>query len=259
MPDRIDMPVRLGKRPAVFDPRTPRLEHHRMASAPPPVAADWTRIIGHDNFILGRNQEIGDCTSVGIANAILAWTGNTLPVPVRATDEDCVAFYSETTGYNPIFPFTDRGAVELDVLKYLSAIGFRAGRLTRETAAFASFTPRNTVAFRNAVAHLGCVYLGLDLPLQAQTQSVWTLDGPITDDPTPGSWGGHCVIALAYSLHYVSLITWGKVHLATWPWLARYCDEAYALFSSDWLKPDGLSPEGLNKERLLADMANLAG
>jgi hypothetical protein len=41
----------------------------------------------------------------------------------------------------------------------------------------------------------------------------------------------------------------------TWTWFEKYCSEAYALVSADWLKTNGVSPSGLNLAALQKDLA----
>jgi hypothetical protein len=250
--------VQLGKRPATFDPKTPRFEHHKMASAPAPSSADWTRRLPRNGWGLWKNDELGDCTAVGIGNALLGWTAYSQPHPLSITTDQVVKFYSATTGYDGTAA-TDQGGNELSVLKWLSKHGFDAGRATPEQVAFASIEPTNTVALKNAIAHLGVAYLGIQLPLSAQYQNVWERTNGADGDDTPGSWGGHCVVAKGYDHDYVRIITWGWTHLATWDWMSEYMDEAYGLLSPDWLNASGLSPEGLNLDRLQADLQSLNG
>jgi hypothetical protein len=251
--------LRLGKRPARFDPRAPRFESHKMASMPPPEKVDWTTRLPEDGWGLWKNDALGDCTAVGIGNALLGWTSYTREHPLAITDDQVIRFYSATTGYNQADPSTDRGGVELDVLKYVSLHGFDAGGPQPEPCSFVVMDPSNFTALRNSIAHLGVAYLGLQLPLSAQYQPIWRCTNGKDGDDTPGGWGGHCVIAKAYDTQYATIITWKKKHLVEWDWLKVYMDEAYGLYSSDWLNTGGRSPEGLDRDRLLADLVSLYG
>ena len=40
----------------------------------------------------------------------------------------------------------------------------------------------------------------------------------------------------------ITCITWGKPKKMTWAWFEKYCSEAYALVSKDWLQSSGVSP-----------------
>jgi len=251
------IPGKLGKAPARYEPKAPLFSRHKMASAPPPPKADWTKGYARNDWGLWDNDKLGDCTAVGIGNAFLNWTRHSQPSPLKITTPQIIALYSATTGYDPAVPSTDRGAVEIDVLNYVAKRGFDAGRKDPEVCTFVVIDPKDTVALKNSIAHLGVAYLGLQLPDSAQDQNVWKRTYGADGDDTPGSWGGHCVTAMAYDHDYVRLITWGWTHLATWDWLSVYLDEAYGLLSPDWLDSTGKSPEGLNWDRLYADLQNL--
>jgi hypothetical protein len=43
----------------------------------------------------------------------------------------------------------------------------------------------------------------------------------------------------------------------TWEFFMRYCDEAYAPLSHDWLNAQGKDPEGLDINALEADLSGL--
>jgi hypothetical protein len=49
-------------------------------------------------------------------------------------------------------------------------------------------------------------------------------------------------------------ITWGQLKRMTWPWFQKYCSEAYALISKDWIKASGLAPSGFDMATLEADL-----
>jgi hypothetical protein len=40
----------------------------------------------------------------------------------------------------------------------------------------------------------------------------------------------------------------------TWAFFQKYCSEAYALVSTDWLQSSGVSPSGLDLAALKADV-----
>src|SRR6185437_5713074 len=131
-----------------------------MRAAPPPPVLNRS----HIPFVPGldRNDELGDCTAVGIANcargmALLNGFGIDIPT------ERVVSFYSASAGYDPARPATDRGAVELDVLGYQFAHGFDPTSQRRLVGNFATFDPSDRATFATALARLGPVYLGVNL------------------------------------------------------------------------------------------------
>jgi len=52
----------------------------------------------------------------------------------------------------------------------------------------------------------------------------------------------------------ITCITWGKPKKMTWAWFAKYCSEAYALVSKDWLEVSGVSPSGFDLATLEGDL-----
>ena len=57
---------------------------------------------------------------------------------------------------------------------------------------------------------------------------------------------------------YLTCITWGTVKHMTWAWFEKYCSEAYALVSKEWLKASGVSPSGFDLAALEADLKIVA-
>ena len=52
----------------------------------------------------------------------------------------------------------------------------------------------------------------------------------------------------------ITCITWGKPKKMTWAWFEKYCSEAYALVSNDWLESSGISPSGFDLATLERDL-----
>jgi hypothetical protein len=85
-------------------------------------------------------------------------------------------------------------------------------------------------------------------------------DQPITRSPAdPGSWGGHAVYLVAYDQNTLTCITWGQLKKMTWAWFDKYCSEAYALVSKDWVKASGLAPSGFDLVTLEEDLKAVIG
>ena len=74
----------------------------------------------------------------------------------------------------------------------------------------------------------------------------------------PGSpiIGGHDMLAVGYDPEYLYLVTWADTHRATWPFVARYCDEAFALITQS-VKEKGFGPTGVDFKSLLADLPTI--
>ncbi len=101
---------------------------------------------------------------------------------------------------------------------------------------FAALDPRHVEQIKQSVYLFGGTYIGVQLPLSAQDQDTWDVppSGPIGNGE-PGSWGGHAVCVVAYNAKGLWVVTWGKLLFMTWAFWQTYCDEAYAVFSTDML------------------------
>jgi hypothetical protein len=239
---------RLGKRPRRDDPRTLKLSRYTKALAPAPPTCDWSLKLSDLGPML--NTSIGDCTCAAVGHMIQTWTANT-GKEVIIPDQDILRLY-EVFGYVPGNPATDQGAVEIDVLNYWRANPVDGHQLL----AYAALNPQQTEEIRQSVYYFGGAYIGLALPITAQTQDIWTVTS-LSGDGTPGSWGGHAVPVIGYDRHYVKLITWGQIKLCSWNFFYAYTDEAYALLSPDWMS-EGKTPNGFDLEQLTSDLMNIA-
>ena len=52
----------------------------------------------------------------------------------------------------------------------------------------------------------------------------------------------------------LTCITWGRPKKMTWAWFEKYCSEAYALISKDWIEASGLAPSGFDLAALENDL-----
>lgn len=241
--------MKLGKLPAKVDPLVPRLAAFMVPAAPPPPSADWSH--GLRDWGVMRNDELGDCTACGVAHFLQAMSAAAY-TEFTARDEQVVAFYSATTGYNPADPSTDQGGVEVDVLRYLLKNGF----CNHHVIGFGSLQPRDTDSVKRTIADLGGAYIGVALPISAQKESVWGEGWDGLSDQSPGSWGGHCVYACGYDATHVTFVSWGKIMKMTWNFWQNYVDEAYGLLWASMIKA-GKAPNGLNLDALVAEVQKL--
>ena len=180
---------RLGKLPPRLDSRTLQLANYpclaAVAGAPPssssgqgttlsekcvlapvPRSVDWTAKI--PSWPMFSNDTLGDCTAAAAAHMIQCWTANASDA-FTPSDAQVIAAYSATGHYIPDDAATDQGAVELDVLNFWRQQGIAGHKI----AAYVSFSPQNFEHTRQAINIFGGIYIGLALPLSAQTQEVW--------------------------------------------------------------------------------------
>ena len=244
----------LGRKPA--DPaalaRAPQLGNHMLASMPAPPVLDRSKIAFTPD--MDGNDTVGDCTAVALANcaraaACLAGFQIVIPKP------KVIAFYSQSTGYNPKVPSTDQGGVEVDVLANQARHGFDIGEQTPLVGAWGTFDPGNQGLMRSCIANVGTCYIGVALSISDQNMKVWDTDAPASaGDPTPGSWGDHAPFIWDYEgtsdTDLVRIGTWGYWQKATWRWVRRRTQEAHGIA---WRQMNKAGTDGLDYDRLLAD------
>jgi hypothetical protein len=240
---------RLGRKAIKTDTRTLRLARYLMPALPaPPAQRDWTQ--GVTDWGMMLNDTLGDCTIAGCGHAVQVWTLNTAN-EMTVGDDSILAAYEQWDGYNPADPSTDQGGVELDVLTDWRNANFAGHALT----GFAAANVLNLTEIQQAIDLFGGVYIGVELPLTAQEQSEWDVvpeDG--SGASAAGSWGGHCVYVPAYDQTTFTCISWGAPLTMTIAFWQTYVDEAYALFSPDWMGT-GTAPSGFDQAQLAADLA----
>jgi len=248
--------VRLGKLPARRDPRTLRLAKYFTPELPaPPPSVDWTK--GVTEWGMLGNDQVGDCVFAGVEHSIqtamtnvgAAWDGS-------VSAGEALKYYGWWAGYVPGDPNTDNGADELTVLTKWRKMGYAGHKLV----GFADPDPVDITHVRQSVQLFGGIYIGLQLPLSAQNQSVWDVAGNPYNDPNcqPGSWGGHAVWCVAYDEKTITCITWGELQKMTLRFWSTYCDESHALLLGYWMER-GVAPSGFRYAQLLQDVAEVTG
>jgi hypothetical protein len=231
----------LGKRPAVYDPRTPRLAPLLATHLPDaPVAQNWAP---DTTFPIWCNDRLGCCTQVSVASAIRTWTG-AAQSPVLLTNAHVVDNYSAASGYVMGQPQTDQGGIEVDVLNHWVTSGYERPGQTRDfLTAFGWVNPKNHDSVRRSIAFLGGLYIGVSLPGVAMTGTDWIVV------PNATIAGGHAVFLHGYDADWLYLNSWGERVRMSWGFLDAYADEAYGLVSREnFLDTHGDSPmrEGLD-------------
>lgn len=255
MPDDIPLPQpRLGKKSAKFIKGLPSFGNYTVRLAPSPPEADYSMAI--KSRPLFGNDKLGDCTCAQGAHAIQIWTSFTTGEVVLPL-QTVIDFYGKTCGYIPGDEFTDTGGVLADVLKYWYLNSFGDHKLL----GFASIRPGNRASLKDSIYLFGAVSLGLQLPLSVQNKTVWDIspDIPLVGNDAPGSWGGHAALGVAYTPDYLLIYTWDKFIKASWTWVDRYMDEAFACLSPDWINAAGTAPPGFDRDTLVADMQAIRG
>jgi hypothetical protein len=239
---------RLGKLPVRTDVRTLSLGRYidgaRLPS--PPDRFDETTSV--PDWPMYANDRIGDCTTAAAAHMIEAWTaagrGHAVEISERSVLDafDHVKLVDPATG--------EEGAIELDVLRYWRSYGIGGHKI----GAYARVSIHNHSLVETAAWLFGGLYIGVQLPVTAQTQEVWDWTGSLSGRARPGSWGGHAVDVVRYDATGLTVVTWGRLQQLTWSFWDRYCDEAYCILSDDFLQK-GNAPNGFDLAALEADLA----
>ena len=246
--------VKLGKRPAKHDSRTLQLAKYTAKAPPaPPTHDDWERKVHH--WPMMKNDIVGDCTCACAGHMIEQWTTYSR-TPFTPTDQQVIATYSAITGYDPATGNHDDGAAILDVLNYWRNKGIAGHKIM----AFVTLDPSSHTEVEDSVFLFGNCYLGMQLPLSAQDQTVWAVPpGGPAGPGSPGSWGGHAIPVVAYDPRGLTVVTWGALKRMTWGFLYAYCDEAYAVLSQDWIsRTTNLAASGFDLAALRSDLQQIA-
>jgi hypothetical protein len=250
----------LGKKAGVVhDPRSFALAELLTADLPP-VQREWRMAHNTHGWPMFANDRLGDCTcaSFGGHRVIAQEASAQQKRTVAVSEQDVIALYSAVTGYRPDDPSTDQGAYLLDVLRYARSHGYgrEADGTPHTIGAYAKVNLSTYTQMKQGARLFGGLYLGLALPVAAQHQDVWDVStGP---DAEPYSWGGHAVWMVGYDPKGITLVTWGSEQRATWAWVSRYVDEAWAVISEDFLRGSGRTPQGFDVGQLQQLLSRLA-
>ncbi len=237
--------MKLGKLPALYDRRTPKLSAYLdIPKLPPlPEESDWFKKVS--KFNMGGNDSLGDCVVCSAAHMIQVWSANAGRREVINPDKKIIDTYLMLTGGQ------DTGLNMLAFLNYWRQTGVFGNKI----GAFVSVNPRKVTQMQYANYLFGGIYVGLQLPLSARGQKVWDVPpgGPVADGE-PDSWGGHCVDCGRASGTGYSVGTWGAKQLVTPAFMATYADEAYAILTLDWFNVNHKTPNGFAWPDLKADL-----
>lgn len=257
-PTRIDpRKLKLGKSAARHDPRALLLASYITTALPAaPASFDVAGKVSAWGMMV--NDQLGDCTCAAAGHLLMEWTANAGKKMFTPTDKQIVAAYSAITGYNPATGANDNGAAEVDVLNYWRQSGIAGHKI----GAYVALEPANHTHIMDSVYIFEGCYIGLQLPTSAQAQvqnhQPWSVPpGGPHGDGKPGSWGGHAVPVVAYDSRGVTVVTWGALQVMTWSFWEAYCDESYAILSSDYINGKKQAPQGFSMQQLKTDLADL--
>lgn len=243
------MEKKLGRKPRSFDPRIPHYSALRfMKDAQlPALPLEINNAPGVTDFGMMGNDTLGDCTCAAIYHARQIWTQDAQGKEDTQPDSVVIKLYEDACGYNPADPSTDQGGNEQDVLSYLLNTGYPVeGREPDKIVAYVEVNPLQLNDIRRTIMECGVCYIGVNLPNSAIDAKVWDIGG---DDSIAG---GHAVILYGYDAakKLWNLVSWGEALQCTDAFIKKFCVEAYAIASADYIEATGKTPLGLTVPQL---------
>ena len=187
----------------------------------PPAQAHYGHLV--KDFPMDGNDQYGDCTIAAVAHMLQAFNAEVRGTDTIPTERECVSTYLQLTGGQ------DSGLVEVDVLNHWKNQGFWGHKI----AGYAPVPTNDLTQLHQAVAFYGGAYLGVQIPQSAETQ----FDDGLPWTVVPGSpiVGGHAIPIVGYDPNFVYVVTWGAIAAVTYPWLAHYLDEAFAIIAPEFV------------------------
>ena len=256
-----------GRKPPYPEDTHPRIKFAQIRTPaptypkPPPFIDYITRVA---DWPMYKNDEAGDCVWAMIGHTIQAITTYGRGKTITVTDADVIKGYSDVTGYNPNDPSSDQGTVIQDALNYWRKSGVGGHKI----AAFAQVDHTNPDEVDAALYLFGHIQLGINFPASAMDQfnagEPWDVVKHTTIE------GGHA-INLGYVMDEppqvvgrapngnLKVVTWGRVQEMTPAFWDKYVEEAWVVFSEEWLSAAGSSPEGLDVAALGEAFTALTG
>jgi hypothetical protein len=259
--------LRTGKLPATHDDRDLRFATYvDLGTVLPKVPQSF----GHEKAVpewgmLGNGPDpemgpafdgAGDCVFAGAAHETMLWTSVSGNGEATFSTHGVLADYGAVTGYTPSDPGSDRGTNVRDALGYRRSTGVVDAHGSRhKLGAYVALEPGNLDHVCAAMYLFGAVGIGIRFPETAMDQfhagRPWDVVAGATID------GGHYIPLVARRSGRLDCVTWAKVQPMTTAFFEAYCDEAYALLSTELISSSGTSPEGFDLAELQADLQAL--
>lgn len=244
--------MKLGKLPARKDSVKLKLANY-TSNLPTPPTKSGHYALEKDWGMLG-NDQYGDCVFAGAGHETLLWNAES-GKNVQITTANALSDYSAVTGFNPNDPNSDQGTDMQVAASYRKKTGVvDASGKRHQIAAYLALTPGNVTQLKQAIYLFSAVGIGIQFPNYAMDEfnagQTWHVKTGGTID------GGHYIPAVGYDRTYIYIVTWGKLQRMTWGFFKKYCDEAIAYISAEFLTGDK-SPEGFNLAQLQSDLAQL--
>lgn len=224
------MPLMLGKKAAVEDPRTLRAPSVLRARPLPDV---WDVDMTHPSVPtpMFANDRFGCCVIAARAHQAMRFGVEHGAVPA-ITDQDVITqYFKESNG-------EDAGLVMLYSLRAWRRDGWTAAQDQDAIAAFMQINPQSRLELCTAIFALTGAHLGIEMPISAMRQfeagQPWTVLDASNPEARRGSLGGHAVYICGWDdrVREYTVVTWGAKHRASYDFIDTYCSEAWGVFDS---------------------------
>ena len=245
--------LKLGKREAVRPAGLPHLMTYTTTGFPkPPPTFGTLSVLQAIPWGMDGNDSLRDCVIAGVDHVIarenaIEHTNDARP--------DLATIEAQYRYFSP----NDEGCVIAHVLQTWRSKGLfhhmPAG--PNQISQYAPFNHQSQTELKQVIAYLGNAYLGIACPQSAQQQFAkqaqtgklvpWTV---VNGSPIDG---GHCIVAVGYTAEGLLCVTWGGVVLVTWPFVTKYCDEAWAVLTREIVE-NGADTFGIKTAKLHADL-----
>lgn len=243
--------VKLGRVRSSRASRAPRLamqDIDPLALANLPDAVDYTTKAMASISRMYLNDQMGCCVISDRFHVAGVLTGNDLGTPVLGTDQEVYDAYVKLKA-GP----GDSGCIPTDVLDYMRDYGITIGGKIHKIDGYATIDHRSKDLVRFSTYRFGSVTLGVNLPKDWLSSSVW-------DVSNSQIVGGHDIPIVGFNTRGVLVSSWGRVFLITYAALASqaYVEEAHAVLSPDWYNDDKTDPNKIPFTRLQGELATVA-
>ena len=243
------MNFKLGKREFVEDKRDLKFRDYVTVLPTPPVT------FGHENLITNYgmlgNDQYGDCVIAGSCHETMLWT---LEGSTEALFTDTLAI----SQYHTICGAGDNGCDVRTVLDYRQKTGLiDSTKNVHKIGAYVALDQTNINEIKEAIYIFNAIGIGINFPASAMDQ--FNAGQPWTVVKGSKIEGGHYIPILGYDADYLYVITWGQIQKMDYNFFKTYCDEAWAILSTEMLNNSGLTPEGFNNTQLNADLTAITG
>jgi hypothetical protein len=246
---------KLGRADRGRDPRIPHLSAllAGLDLPPPPASQDWTQGLPSDLGVM-LNDKLNCCSCAAFYHAMQVWSFHATGALQTQPDANVEALYCAVSGFKPSEAPPGPICNEQQVLTHIHTIGAPTGadgKGVNRIAAFVEVDPRNADDVKRTIAECGVAYIGFGVPRYLLSfPPVWDLESGVDDTVV----GGHAAILAGYDANGAKAISGGKIYTMTWPFFAKYVDEAYALADPAWIGAKGTSPGGLSLAALEKQM-----